>query len=120
MTVESIIDAASQLLAALRAIEGVTVTENWPMKQPEGDTLVLTEITNTNTAIPVVDSLGFQVDVWSDDRDRVREIMLEADTILAGIGFRRSSAEPFSFGSGFRKTNRYSRKVDKRSGRLID
>lgn len=120
MAIESMLDPAPQLLEALRAIDGVTVTERWPMKQPEGDTLVLTEITNANTSIPVVDSLGYQVDVWSDDQDRAREIMLKADAILTGIGFLRSSAGPFSFGNGFRKTNRYSRRVDKRFMRLID
>lgn len=119
--VKSMVDAMPQLLTALRAIEGAAVDHRWPRSPMGEDTIILTEITNTNTGIGVVDSLAYQVDAWSDDPDRTEELSRQADGILTGIGFLRSSYTPLSIdGFGYRKSARYSRRVDKRYMRLVD
>lgn len=119
--IPSMVDAMPQLLAALRAIEGATVDRRWPRSQLDGDTVIITEITNNNTANSVVDSLAFQLDVWCADPDRTDEISVQADAIMTGIGFRRMASPPVSVDDfGYRATKRYSRRVDKRYMRLVD
>ena len=119
--IPSMVDAMPQLLTALKAIEGATVDRRWPRSQLDGDTVILTEITNNNTANRVVDSLAFQLDVWCADPDRADEISVQADEIMTGIGLRRTASQPVSIDDfGYRATKRYSRRVDKRYMRLVD
>lgn len=119
--IPSMVDATEQLLEALRAIEGVAVTEQWPRQAISGPLVTVQEISNSNTAVRAVDSLAYQVDVWAEDADTARDLAAQADEIVTGIGLRRTSAQPMVFdGRGNRRTMRYSRKVDKRTLRLID
>lgn len=116
----SLVSATEQLLEALRALDA-TVTEHWPRKAPESSMIVLQEIGNVHTEILVVDSLSYQMDIWTTDPDTLRSLLLQADTIIAGTGFRRSMLTPMSIdGYGYHQSARYGRKVDKRTLRLID
>ncbi len=118
--IASMVSAQAQLLTALRTLEA-TVTEQWPERELVGPTIVVQEISNSHTAVCVVDSLSYQIDVWAEDADTVRELVGQADEIIAGIGFRRTLLAPMTVeGFGRRQTARYSRKVDKRTLRLID
>lgn len=121
MMIPSKVSALHQLLDALRnEIDGAEITESWPRQQLERDTVVLSETINSQTDIDVVDQLGYQLDVWADDRDRAHELADQADAIICEVGFRRTMPGGIRHESyGFRITARYNRRVDKRFMRLI-
>ena len=120
------VSAAEQLLTALRSLSDnnnnpVTVTEQWPSREVTGSAIVLQEIGNSNTSVPVVDELSYQVDVWTEAAETTRSLFAQADEVMSGIGFHRTMLAPLSVdGFGWRQTGRYGRKVDKRTLRLID
>lgn len=118
----TITDTAPQLLEALRGIkDGLTVTETWPRKEPEGELILLSELTNNGTGTPCVDELAFQLDIWAETRTAVLELAAQSDGVMQGIGLRRTLAGPVTvYARSFRRTMRYGRRVDKRTMRLID
>ena len=118
--VPSMVSASEQLLEALRTLEA-TVTEQWPRRELDGPTIVVQEIGNRQTDNPLVDELSYQVDVWAGEADTVRQLVGQADDLLTETGFRRTLLTSLTAdGFGRRQTARYSRKVDKRTLRLID
>lgn len=118
--VPSMVSASVQLLTALRELDAV-VTEQWPGRELGGSTIVVQEIGNANTAIPVVDDLSYQVDVWTEDADSTRSLFAQADELITQTGFHRTMLSPLSVdGFGWRQSGRYGRRVDKRTLRLID
>lgn len=127
MTYPSIIDAVPQIRAALSELETdltYTVSEQWPRALITGNLITVTEITNAGTDVGCVDRLGYQIDVWAPEADPVRELVPLVDAAVQGIGFRRDSAWQLDRltvkGGYYRKALRYSRRVDKRTLRLID
>ena len=121
------VDAVPQLRQALAEMEtatAFTVSEDWPRAIPTGPLITIQEITNTGTQNAVVDELSWQLDVWADSKDTVRELSTGIDRAMAGIGLRRTYAGPILWTEDgaqyYRKTFRYGRKVDKRTMRLID
>lgn len=119
----SMVSAQVQILEELRGLEGLNaaVTAQWPSRKLSGPTIVVQEISNTATDVPVVDSLSYQVDVWAEEADAVRSLFQRTDEVLSGMGWKRSFCPPITRdGFGQRQTARYSRKVDKRFLRLID
>ena len=118
--VPSMVSASEQLLELLRTLEA-TVTEQWPRRELDGPTIVVQEISNTATDVNVVDSLSYQVDVWAEEADTVRSLFQRVDDVISGMGWKRSFCPSLTRdGFGRRQTARYSRKVDKRTLRLID
>lgn len=118
--VPSLVSASVQLLTTLRTLDA-DVVEQWPSNALDGPTIVVQEIGNAHTSVPVVDELSYQVDVWSEDADTTRNLFAQADELIAGTGFHRTMLSPLSVdGYGWRQTARYGRKVDKRTLRLID
>ena len=71
----------------------------------------------------VVDNLGFQIDVWATTRDECIDIMLKVDDKMTDLGFNRDYESPdgdsYDASEYYRKTLRYSSKVDTRTNRLI-
>lgn len=121
------VDAVPQIREALSGLEtdiSYTVLSRWPRREDGGNLITVTELTNAQTAVSVVDQLGYQIDVWGQDRDTVRKLSPLVNETLCGMGFRREyagPAEPYQDPSRyFRRTFRYGRKVDKRTMRLID
>lgn len=116
------VDAYPQIRDLLEALpDAPTVTERWPRKQVESPTIVVTEISNNHTDIDCVDQLGYQIDLFMEDLTQLRRVCDCVDEALWRIGFRRTMKQPWDSGAdGARMTLRYSRRVDKRSMRLIN
>lgn len=113
-----------ELLAELDTELTYTVSSQWPRAKIKGNLITVTEITNTQTDNPVVDSLAWQIDLWSADLDVIRELSPLVNEALCGLGLRRdySGQEEYEPGTNgyYRKTFRFGRRVDKRTMRLID
>lgn len=116
------VDAFPQIKALLETLPGAPiVTEQWQRTQVEHSTIVVKEITNTNTTTPGVDELSYQVDLFTLDGDSLRALCSGVDEALCNMGFRRTMKAPWDAETeGFRMTLRYGRRVDKRFHRLID
>lgn len=123
-----LVDATAQIRGALEGLDTslpYTVAARWPRAAPAGNLITVTEITNQQTDVPVVDTLAYQIDIWGAEPDNVRALAPLVNAALCGIGLRRDyagAAEMLSSGGGYfcRKTFRFGRKVDKRTMRLID
>lgn len=120
------VDATPQIREQLTGLDterDYSVFSRWPRREDTGDLITVTEITNTQTATGVVDSLAYQIDIWGTERDAIYELSPLVNKALCGIGFRRDYAgpeEPYQDGKYYRRTFRFGRKVDKRTLRLID
>lgn len=116
------VSALADILGALREeISGAVITAQWPSRKLDSPVIVVQEINNMATEIPVVDALSYQVDVWAEEGDTVRALFGAADAYLSGRGWLRSFCPALTRdGFGCRQTARYSRRVDKRTLRLID
>ncbi|MBR1444517.1 MAG: hypothetical protein IJ583_13415 [Firmicutes bacterium] len=60
----------------------------------------------------VISDVSFQVDVWAEKALTVSEICMNVDEKMSGIGFRRAFAQDLNEDSVYRKTMRYSAKVN--------
>ncbi|MCC8120826.1 MAG: hypothetical protein LIO42_02305 [Oscillospiraceae bacterium] len=121
------VQAVPELRALLEGLEtDVTyrVTAKWPRERVTENLIVVTEITNMQTGVCVVDSLAWQIDLWSGELDVIRELAPLVNAALCGLGLRRDYAGAEEYVSGqhgyYRKTFHFGRKVDKRTMRLID
>lgn len=118
------VDAADQIRAALTGLDTAVeyrVLCRWPRTEDAGALITVTELTNSQTEIPVVDTLGYQIDLWAAERDDVDELAPLVNAALCGFGLRREYAGPTEYQNNkYRKTLRFGRKVDKRTMRLID
>ena len=121
------VDPVPQIKELLRGLDTeleYSVLSRWPRREDAGNLITVTEITNMQTAISVVDDIAVQVDLWSDERDSIRVLAPRVNAAVCGMGLRRDYAgaiEQQPEGRWpFRKTFRFGRRVDKRSGRLID
>jgi len=121
------VELAPQVKAALRELDtelAYTVLSRWPRREDKGNLITVSEITNQQTALSVVDDLAVQVDIWSTERDVVRALAPLVNAAVCGMGLRRDYAGDIEQQSGglwaFRKTFRFGRRVDKRFMRLID
>lgn len=119
------IDARVQILELLRSIEykNLKVKMNFPKEISNVPLITYFELTNSNTEISVRDSLSYQIDVWEGTFEKVIDLMQLVDEKLTDLGFKRDYVSPDDDSvdsTGFyRKTLRYSRYVDTRTGRLI-
>jgi hypothetical protein len=121
------VELAPQVKAVLRELDTelvYTVLSRWPRREDKGNLITVTEITNRQTALSVVDDLAVQVDIWSTERDVVRALAPLVNAAVCGMGLRRDYAGAIEQQNGglwaFRKTFRFGRRVDKRFMRLID
>ena len=120
----TMVDAQAQIRQALTGLEtevAYQVLCRWPRTDDTGNLITVTELTNSQTETPVVDTLGYQLDIWTAEQDDVDELAPLVNAAMCGIGLRREYASPVEYQSDrYRKTLRYGRKVDKRTMRLID
>lgn len=120
------IDAREQILALLEEIDfpELQVKMQFPKEIESVPLVTFFEVLNTNTDISVVDQIAFQVDVWTNTFVSCIDLTQLVDEKITGMGLKRDYVSPDSDvvdASGYhRKTLRYSRKVDKRTNRLID
>lgn len=120
------VDAEQQVREALSALNtelDYEVSARWPRRDDTGNLITVTEITNMQTEVSVVDHLAYQIDLWSTEADVILALVPLVNAALCGIGFRRDYAGPCELvenGFYYRKTFRFGRKVDKRTLRLID
>ena len=79
---------------------------------------------HVGAGVPGVDELTYQVTVRAEDLDRLRSLCAGVNRAMRSLGLRRSYAGEDGYDSGgtgaYTKTYRFSRRVDKRSMRLID
>lgn len=121
------VDPVPQVKALLQGLDTeleYAVLSRWPRQEDTGNLITVTEITNAQTAIGVVDDIAVQVDIWSAQRDVIRTLAPLVNAAVCGMGLRRDYAGPIEQQPGglwsFRKTFRFGRRVDKRTMRLID
>ncbi len=121
------IDAREQIKTLLENITlsvPFEVKMQFPQSYADGVQVTYFELTNENTAIPVVDKIAFQIDCWAYDMETLVELYMKIDEVMRKTGFLRSFAShdifPSEIGGYYRKTLRYSRRVDTRTYRLID
>lgn len=122
------VSATEQIKTALRDLGTeipYSVFDRWIRRQDKGNIITVTEITNVQSSqYAVVDRLGYQVDIWAEDRETAETLYPLVNAAITGIGFRRDGwtpPEPFRDPSNYyRAILRFARNVDKRSGRLID
>nr|DAU86320.1 MAG TPA: tail component [Caudoviricetes sp.] len=120
------IDARIQIRELLESIEhdGLTVKMNYPKSINGVPLITFFQIGNTGSGMhSVIDNLSFQIDVWTDNFDECIDITLLVDEKMIDLGFNRDYESPDSDiidASGYyKKTLRYSSKVDTRTNRLI-
>lgn len=119
------IDARMQILELLKSIKykNLKVTMNFPKEIKSVPLITYFEIVNSSTDIGVRDSLSYQIDIWENSFEKVIDLMQLADEKMIDLGFKRDYVSPDDDSvdsSGiYRKTLRYSRYVDTRTGRLI-
>lgn len=114
-----------EVLQDLKTEHPYSVLSRWPRREDRGTLITVTEITNRQSeSTPVVDQLGIQIDIWSPERDTLRDLTPLVNAAVCGIGYRRDYAGPEELlqggGWNYRKTFRFGRRVDKRFMRLID
>lgn len=111
-------------LAALVPEHSFTLRSACPRARLEGDTVTWREYANTSTDCPVVDLLLYEVTVWAEDLDRLRELAEAVNGAMLRLGLKRKYSSPDDFepdaAGCYTKTFRFGRKVDKRTMRLID
>ncbi len=120
------IDARVQIKELLESIEhdGLTVKMNYPKSISDVPLITFFQIGNTGTGMhSVVDNLSFQVDVWTGNFEECIDVMMKADDKMTDLGFNRDYESPdgdsYDASEYYRKTLRYSSKVDTRTNRLI-
>lgn len=120
------IDARGQIRELLESIDhdGLKVKMSYPKSIGDVPLITFIQIANTSTGMhSVVDNLGFQIDVWATTRDECIDIMLKVDDKMTDLGFNRDYESPdgdsYDASEYYRKTLRYSSKVDTRTNRLI-
>lgn len=122
------IDARGQIRELLESIDhnGLKVKMSYPKSIGDVPLITFIQITNTGTGMhSVVDNLGFQIDIWATTLDECIDIMLKVDEKMVDLGFNRDYESPDDDGDNvdasgyYRKTLRYSSKVDTRTNRLI-
>lgn len=120
------IDARGQIRELLESIDhdGLKVKMSYPKSIGDVPLITFIQIANTGTGMhSVVNNLGFQIDVWATTRDECIDIMLKVDDKMTNLGFNRDYESPdedsYDASGYYRKTLRYSSKVDTRTNRLI-
>lgn len=120
------IDARGQIRELLESIDhdGLKVKMSYPKSIGDVPLITFIQIVNTGTGMhSVVDNLGFQIDVWATTRDECIDIILKVDDKMTDLGFNRDYESPdgdsYDASEYYRKTLRYSSKVDTRTNRLI-
>lgn len=120
------IDARGQIRELLESIDhdGLKMKMSYPKSIGDVPLITFIQIVNTGTGMhSVVDNLGFQIDVWATTRDECIDIMLKVDDKMTDLGFNRDYESPdgdsYDASEYYRKTLRYSSKVDTRTNRLI-
>lgn len=120
------IDARGQIRELLESIDhnGLKVKMSYPKSIGDVPLITFIQIANTGTGMhSVVDNLGFQIDVWATTRDECIDIMLKVDDKMTDLGFNRDYESPdgdsYDASEYYRKTLRYSSKIDTRTNRLI-
>lgn len=96
----------------------------FPESKNDGNIISYYELTNTSTAVPTVDDIAFQVDVWTLDLEKMLTLCSLVDDALTDMGLLRQFASPDSMlhdPSGYyRKSLRYGRRVETLTNRLVD
>jgi len=117
-------EAVKNALAAIETKTPFTLRSGFARAAAEGDVVTWEEYANLSTDCPVVDELVYQVTVWTEDLDRLRELCTGVNRALTGLGLRRVYTSPDGFDGGTpgrcTKTFRFGRRVDKRTMRLVD
>lgn len=120
------IDARIQIRELLESIEydGLTVKMNYPKSINGVPLITFFQISNTGSGMhSVIDNLSFQIDVWTDNFDECIDITLLVDEKMIDLGFNRDyeslDSDIIDASGYYKKTLRYSSKVDTRNNRLI-
>lgn len=122
------INARAQIKELLESIDydGLKVKHGYPKSISYVPLITFIQITNTGTGMhSVVENLGFQIDIWSRNFKECISIMQKVDEKISELGFNRDYESPDDDGDNvdasgyYKKTLRYSSKVDTRTNRLI-
>lgn len=122
-----LVDGREQVARALQEMQTehpFTLSSAYARSPGGGAQVVWSEFSNVSTSVPVVDELTYQVMVRAENPDVLAELSAGVNRAMLELGFRRSygSADGYDAGGAgaYTKTYRFSRKVDKRTLRLID
>ena len=122
-----LVDGRAQVADALAHMEAdcpFTLRSAFARQPGGGEQVIWSEFANVSTDVPVVDELTYQVTVRAGNLDRLRSLCAGVNRAMLSLGLRRSYAGEDGYdaaGTGaYTKTYRFSRRVDKRSMRLID
>ncbi len=99
MTAEwtEMVQATPEIRALLESLETdaeYRVTAKRPRERVTENLITVTEITNMQTAVSVVVSLAWQIDLWSGEPDVIRELAPLVNAALCGLGLRRDYSGP--------------------------
>ncbi len=122
-----LVDGRGQVAEALQKMQvdcPFTLHSAYARSSGGGAQVIWREYSNVSTSISVVDELTYQVTVRGEKLDDLTELAAGVNRAMLELGFRRSYASEDGYDSGgagaYTKTYRFSRKVDKRTMRLID
>ena len=122
-----LVDGRAQVAEALANMEAdypFALRSAFSRRSGGGEQVIWSEFSNVGTEVPVVDELTYQVTVRAEDLDRLRSLCAGVNRAMRSLGLRRSYAGEDGYDPGgtgaYTKTYRFSRRVDKRSMRLID
>lgn len=121
----ALVDLREQVREALLSIEcgiAFSVRQSWPRQQTDGVVVTYQEYDNRSTAISVVDTVEYQIDIWALDRETVVALAEQVNRALLTLGLKRTYMGPEALENGVfeHKVLRFGRKVDKRWMRLVD
>lgn len=122
-----LVDGRAQVAEALAQLQAdcpFTLKSAYARSSGGGAQVIWSEYSNVSTSVPVVDELTYQVTVRAENPDDLAELSAGVNRAMLELGFRRSYGSEDGYDSGgtgaYTKTYRFSRKVDKRTLRLID
>lgn len=117
-------DGREDVKAALEGMEvdcDFTLRSGFARTPLPAESVTWGEWSNLSTDCPVVDELSYQVTVRAGDLDKLRALCAGINAALTGLGLKRTYTSPDEFDdSGYTKTFRFGRRVDKRTMRLVD
>lgn len=100
------------------------VVKNFPKGPGEYPCVVYKEISNVSymrvKGIEVISDISYQFDIYSLEEIEVKKIANDVDGVISSLGFNRRFNESLDTSNYYRRTLRYSGKVDLRTNLIYE